>query len=563
MPVCYQDRGISLSRAAAVAEATRRCLALHGHVDDLLPTSAGCALRLPEFLAIDSSRTGTTTVIVSETEGISTLTPPGRQPPAQPVTAPPGPLGELLDRAIEQLQGSVRPTMIVLRHAHSAAESNESFGEQLRDLPFDRRLRDGLRVIAIFREPTAPAVLDDATGWEVHYIALPGRAERRAALGYWERIGVADAATLDLDELAAVTGGLELDDIRRLAAEHTGYEPLTPRRISAVRSAALARQLGDLVKVDHHPAISFDDVIGGHAVKALVGQARNEGRYSPIGLFGPPGVGKTMLATAAARELGVPIAYVDGRLKGGIVGETARNLARFREMLIAYSPVVVFWDEIDLLLGRSTDYNGDSGASNEVRQASLTLIQDAASLGIFVIASGNNPLSAMQYRIRNRLRLIPVLHPTADEALEIAHREAAKLGVTLASDAGRVFEAGHGVLWNGRGIAQILAAARSNVLLARGPVVIASESVVIGAEDLWLLVRYLASGRDEAAELNALEAIYVVDNPYDLPWIARRMAGQTPAPLPAYLSDVVGADGLPDRQRIAARLAAAGVQDAR
>ena len=82
-------------------------------------------------------------------------------------------------------------------------------------------------------------------------------------------------------------------------------------------------------------------------------------------------------------------------------------------MLIAYAPVVVFWDEIDLLLGRSTDYNGDSGASNEVRQAILTLLQDAADLDIFVIASSNNPLSAMQHRVRNRFHLIPVLHPAA------------------------------------------------------------------------------------------------------------------------------------------------------
>jgi AAA+ superfamily predicted ATPase len=448
--------------------------------------------------------------------------------------------------------------VIVLRHAHAAAERDEMFGEKLRDLPFDRRLGDSLQVIATFRGSTAPAVLDGATGWNIHHIPLPDRAERRAALNYWARIGVADAATINLDELGDVTGGLELDDVRRLAAEHHGYEPLTPQRISAVRCAALARQLGDLVQVDHHPAVSFDDVVGGYAVKAVVRQAQREGSYRPIGLFGPPGVGKTMLATAAARELGVPIAFVDGRLKGGIVGETARNLARFREMLVAYAPVVVFWDEIDLLLGRSTDYNGDSGASNEVRQASLTLIQDAPALGIFVIASGNNPLSAMQYRIRNRLRLIPVLHPTADEALEIAEREAAKLGITLSSDAAQVFEASREVLWNGRDIAQILAAARSNALFAGVP----SPSISIGAEDLRLLVRHLASGRDQAAELNALEAIYVVDNPYDLPWIARRMAGKPPAPLPAYLTDVVGADGLPDRQRIAHRLTAAGVQDA-
>ena len=160
------------------------------------------------------------------------------------------------------------------------------------------------------------------------------------------------------------------------------------------------------------------------------------------------------------------------------------------------------------------------------------------------------------------MRLIPVLHPTADEAVEIARQEAAKLAVTLSQDAAQAFETSCDVLWNGRDIAQLLAAARSNVLLA-GSARATTGDVAVTAADLQLLIKHLASGRDEAAELNALEAIYVADNPYDLPWIARHMAGRPPARLPAYLTEVVGADGLPDRQRIGSKLAAAGVHDAR
>ena len=371
-----------------------------------------------------------------------------------------------------------------------------------------------------------------------------------------------DSTSIDLDDLAAVTGGLELDDLRRLVEEHARVEPLAPRRISEVRSAALTRQLGDLLQIDHHPAISFDDVVGGEAVKAAVQQAQREGRFTPVALVGPPGVGKTMLGKAAARELGLPVAYADARLKGGIVGETARNLARFREMLIAYAPVVVFWDEIDLLLGRSTDYNGDSGASNEVRQAILTLLQDAADLDIFVIASSNNPLSAMQHRVRNRFHLIPVLHPAGDDALAIARLEAAKLNVTLADDTAELFVSGRDMLWNGRDIARMIASARSNVLRLGGPRA-EGDRLVLTPDDLRLLIRHLAAARDEAAELNGLEAVYIVDNPFDLPWIARQIAGRPRAPLPAYLADVIGTDGLPDRKRIAAKLAAAGVHDAR
>jgi AAA+ superfamily predicted ATPase len=554
------DRGVALLRAVGLARATHRCLAVHGHVDDLLPTLGGSALRLPETLAIDASRNRIMTVVASEARGAATRTPPDTPPPPRPVRLPPAPLAELLDQLLDQLAG--QPSLLLLEGAQSAVEQDALLGERLRDLPFDRRLADGAaQVVASFRG-YAPAALQGATGWDICHLPLPARTERQAALEYWTRIGVLDHGSADLDDLAAVTGGLELDDLRRLVEEHASVEHLKPQRISQVRSAALTRQVGDLLQVDHHPAISFDDVVGGEAVKAAIRQAQREGRFTPVALVGPPGVGKTMLAKAAARELGLPVAYADSRLKGGIVGETARNLARFREMIIAYAPVVVFWDEIDLLLGRSTDYNGDSGASNEIRQAILTLLQDAAGLDIFIIASSNNPLSAMQHRVRNRFHIIPVLHPVGDDALAIARLEAAKLGVTLADDTADLFVNGSDMLWNGRDIARMIASARSNVLRLGGPRARADQ-LALTPDDLRLLIRHLAAARDEAAELNGLEAVYVVDNPYDLPWIARQLAGRPRPPLPAYLTDVIGTDGLPDRERIAARLAAAGVYDAR
>ncbi len=559
-PTSVADRGAVLLRVVGLARATHRCLAVYGHVDDLLPTSDGRALRLLELLAVDASRSGILTVVASEARGATTRTPPGGPQPTSPVRLAPAPLAELLDQLLDQLAG--QPSLLLLQGVCNAEEQDALLGERLRDLPFDHRLADGAaQVVASFRGH-APTALQGATGWDICHLPLPARAERRDALDYWTSIGVLDRTSVDLDDLAAVTGGLELDDLRRLVEEHVRVEPLVPHRISQVRSAALTRQLGDLLQIDHHPAISFDDVVGGEAVKAAVQQVQRENRFTPVALVGPPGVGKTMLGKAAARELGLPVAYADSRLKGGIVGETARNLARFREMLMAYAPVVVFWDEIDLLLGRSTDYNGDSGASNEVRQAILTLLQDAADLDIFVIASSNNPLSAMQHRVRNRFHLIPVLHPAGDDALAIARLEAAKVNVRLSDDTADLFVNNGDMLWNGRDIARMIASARSNMLRLGGPHT-SVDQLVLTPDNLRLLVRHLAAARDEAAELNGLEAVYVVDNPYDLPWIARQIAGRPRPPLPAYLADVIGADGLPDRKRIAAKLAAAGVHDAR
>ncbi len=559
------DRAALLLRTRRVDRGTHRCLAVHGHVDDLLLTPDGRALRLAELLAVDGVGDGIMTVVASELSGAATLTPPGTPPPADPVTLPAASMAELLEQALERMAG--RRSTLLLQGACSAVEQDELLAERLRNLPFDQRLADGAAQVVVSFRDDAPATLQGATGWETFCVSLPDKAERRSALGYWAQIRAFDPASIDLDDLAATTGGLELDDLRRLVQEHARVEPVTPRRVSEIRGAALARQFRNLLQVDHRPAISFGDVVGGDAVKAAVWQARREGRFTPLALAGPPGVGKTMLGQATAHELGVPIVYADGRLKGGIVGETARNLARFREMLVAYAPVVVFWDEIDLLLGRSTDWNGDSGASNEVRQSILTLLQDAPGLGIFVVASTNNPLSAMQHRVRNRFRIIPVLHPAGDDLLAIARLEAAKHNVTLSADVADLFQDTRDVLWNGRDIERMIESGRSNALrladsAGHADADVHGRPLTLSAADLRLLVRHLAAARDEAAELNGLEAVFVVDNPYDLPWIARQIEGRSRPPLPAYLAEVMGADGLPDRQRIAARLAAAGVRDA-
>jgi hypothetical protein len=111
----------------------------------------------------------------------------------------------------------------------------------------------------------------------------------------------------------------------------------------------------------------------------------------------------------------------------------------------------------------------------------------------------------------------------------------------------------------------VIQSARSNVLRLADPAHDSAEggTLMLAAADLRMLIRHLAASRDEAAELNGLEAVSVVDNPCDLPWIARQIEGRPRPPLPAYLAEVIGADGLPDRQSIAARLAAAGIRDAR
>lgn len=227
------DRAALLLRTRRVDRGTHRCLAVHGHVDDLLLTPDGRALRLAELLAVDGVGDGIMTVVASELSGAATLTPPGTPLPEDPVTLPAASMAELLEQALERMAG--RRSTLLLQGACSAVEQDELLAERLRNLPFDQRLADGAAQVVVSFRDDAPAALQGATGWETFCVSLPDKAERRSALGYWAHIRAFDPASIDLDDLAATTGGLELDDLRRLVQEHARVEPVTPRRVSEIR----------------------------------------------------------------------------------------------------------------------------------------------------------------------------------------------------------------------------------------------------------------------------------------------------------------------------------------
>lgn len=91
-------------------------------------------------------------------------------------------------------------------------------------------------------------------------------------------------------------------------------------------------------------------------------------------LSGPPGCGKTMMAKAIAKESGCIFINVDiSVLHDMYVGESPKYVAAIFSLaakLSAYSPVILFIDEIDILLGqRSTR---DHEASQQIKSVFMT-----------------------------------------------------------------------------------------------------------------------------------------------------------------------------------------------
>ena len=108
-------------------------------------------------------------------------------------------------------------------------------------------------------------------------------------------------------------------------------------------------------------------------------------------LVGPPGTGKTSLATAIASELNLPLLSAKSHaLIQSYMGETSRNIGALFDYART-TPVVLFLDELDTL--GSVRHDSADSASHEHRAiltAILTIIDHLPDTSIFIAAS-NRP----------------------------------------------------------------------------------------------------------------------------------------------------------------------------
>ncbi|MEV0686548.1 ATP-binding protein [Nocardia sp. NPDC050378] len=154
------------------------------------------------------------------------------------------------------------------------------------------------------------------------------------------------------------------------------------------------------------PRIGLADVGGMDEVKrqldlTLLGPLRNPELATAFGtsarggllLYGPPGCGKTFIASAVAGELGAnfyPIEIAD--ILDIYTGSSERNVHSIFELARRNAPCVLFLDEVDALGHKRSQMHGSSTMRTVVNQL-LTEMDSAthSNEGVFVLGATNHP----------------------------------------------------------------------------------------------------------------------------------------------------------------------------
>jgi len=211
------------------------------------------------------------------------------------------------------------------------------------------------------------------------------------------------------------------------------------------------------VDVVQRPRVTLADVGGMDEVKrqlelTLLGPLRNPEMAKAFGtsarggllLYGPPGCGKTFVASAIAGELGAnfyPIGISD--VLDMYIGNSERNLAGMFDTARRNAPCVLFFDEIDALGHKRSQLRGSSAMRATVNQLLAEMDSVGKSNeGVFVLGATNHPWDVdVALRRPGRFdRMVLVLQPdsTARAAILRYHlRDRPLAGIDLAAIAKR------------------------------------------------------------------------------------------------------------------------------
>ena len=505
---------------------------------------------------------GMATWLYTPDRGVTRLDAPG----APAVKAPHGVTGEhpredlrvLCERALE----SETPMMIIYGWPDATIPRDNDGGyvdtevgrilEQISTLAGDAAWRSsGNRLVLISMLTSVDERLLRMPGITRVEVGLPKEAERRRAIELLvdspgHRLALADDLTPA--RAAQLTGGLTLAALSRARYLSSVENPFSVQTIVALKGRELERTVGDILTVHDASAGSDPTVMVPAQLRTVVAEALLIGLGAlRVGVYGPPGVGKTFSATQTASALGV-VSVSPREVKSQWVGASERNQRRLQDALRAMAPVMLIIDEAEEALGsRGTSHETESSeVSGALRAMWLEFLGDIGdNSGIHVAVLSNWP-NKLDPAIADRLVGVAVLQPSARELAAIVRTQAVKNGWSIdVESVAAAFGQDRRAL-SARHALKILNRAYTFTLLD-------GRSLINGADVSKALLDSMIE-IEETEELQSLLALLATSFTQHLPWLAARSLGDESALPPDHVAKHVLADGTLDRAAARARI---------
>ncbi len=299
-------------------------------------------------------------------------------------------------------------------------------------------------------------------------IPIPDARGRRQILDVHSR-GMPLADDVDLDEIAAITHGCVGADLQALcreaamaclrtvlgsvdlASQTLPVEMLTTLEVTMQHFREGLREVEPSAireVVVEIPRVSWDD-IGGlgetkqRLVEAVEWPLRHEALFQRMGvkppkgilLAGPPGVGKTLMAKAAAAQTQANFISVKGpELMSKFIGESESRLREIFRKARQAAPCIVFFDEIDALLPKR-GLNASDAVGDRVLAQFLAEMDGVEELNGVLVLGATNRLDRLDAAMLRPGRF--------DEIVELdPPDEASRAEIVAVHMRGKPFEAG-------------------------------------------------------------------------------------------------------------------------
>ncbi|KAF8273433.1 AAA-domain-containing protein [Lactarius quietus] len=163
-------------------------------------------------------------------------------------------------------------------------------------------------------------------------------------------------------------------------------------------------------------------------------------------LYGYPGCGKTLLASAAAKECGLNFISIKGpELLNKYIGASEKSVRDIFERASAAKPCVLFFDEFDSIAPKRG--HDSTGVTDRVVNQLLTLMDGAEGLdGVYVLAATSRPdlIDSALLRPGRLDKSLLCNMPTKQERQEILQAHARKVPVSSDVDFDRLADATEG-----------------------------------------------------------------------------------------------------------------------